>query len=604
MSNIRFSPAMGQVADYVLNHPTASPFKANNISFHIGGTYLSDFSDKGIKKFVEKHNDDLNYKEVGAFIQSVAANAPQMAGATFNLADKELGLYEKDEVKASHIKTGFTLETQSGNLPAQGVVFFDASKATFPLLDAEKLIKTSEQNLKAAEKGLDKAQDKLEDAQYLRQRLVDFLGKNSPKDLAEKQSLVSSLEATVKDLKLEKTEYGQELSKLEEEHNNQTPNPPSGLTQEARWQRMTQLKRAIRGLDMEIKESEKTVASAKKEISEKQGPLSFMGIGNSLSELHERNQNLTKAQEGLQSARQNVDQAKQQLDAAKALRERILRGEGIGGTQPAQPKPPEPAPVQPKPPEPAPVAQEPTPAPVQPTPPAPAQPKPPVVDEPIAKPPVDEDILPPAPTQPAPVQPAQPAPAQPQPVQPQPAQPAPVAQEPAPAQPQPAPAQPPATPSQPTAVYEESFIPGNRHNPLVSDDYGVSGPAPKPPAPAPVQPAPTPAQPAPVQQQPAPVQPAPAPAQPVQPAQPTPAPAQPAPVQGVTPIDSVSKILYTVKKGDTLSSIARTELGNWKRWPEIAQMNRPVIGSTNTHWIYPGQVLTLPPLQLKPRPTH
>lgn len=598
MSNIRISPAMGQVADYVLNHPTASPFKANNISFHIGGSYLNDFSDKGIKKFVEKNNDDLSYKEVGAFIQSVAANAPQMAGATFNLADKELGLYEKDEVKASHIKTGFTLETQSGNLPAQGVVFFDASKATFPLLDAEKLIKTSEQKLKDAEKNLGKAKDKLEDAQYLRQRLVDFLGKNSPKDLAEKQSLVSSLESTVKDLKLEKTEYGQELSKLENEHNNQTPNPPSGLTQEARWQRMTQLKRAIRGLDMEIKESEKTVASAKKEISEKQGPLSFIGIGNSLSELHDRNQNLAKAQEGLQTARQGVDQAKQQLDAAKALRDRILRGEGIGSPAPAQPKPAEPAPVQPKPPapaEPAPVAQEPTPAPAQPTP-----PKPPVVDEPIAKPPVDEDILPPAPAQPAPAQPApaQPAPVaqEPKPVQPTPAQPAPV--QPAPAQP----AQPPTPPSQPTAVYEESFIPGNRHNPLVSDDYGVSGPAPKPPTPAPAQPAPVqpaPAQPAPVQQQPAPVQPAPA-----QPAQPTPAPAQPAPVQGVTPIDSVSKILYTVKKGDTLSSIARTELGNWKRWPEIAQMNRTVIGSSNTHWIYPGQVLTLPPLQLKPRPTN
>lgn len=593
MPNIRFSPAQGQVADYVLNHPTASPFKANNISFHIGGTYLNDFSDKGIKKFVEKHNDDLAYKEVSAFIQSVAANAPQMAGATFNLADKELGLYEKDEVKASHIKTGFTLETQSGNLPAQGVVFFDASKATFPLLDAEKLIKTSEQKLKEAEKGLKKAEDKVEEAQYLRQRLVDFLGKNSPKDLAEKQSLVSSLEGTIKELQQEKTEYSQELTKLEAEHNNQTPNPPSGLTQEARWQRMTQLKRAIRGIDMEIKESEKAVAGAKKEISQKQGPLSFMGIGNSLSELHERNQNLAKAQEGLQNARQNVDQAKQALDAAKALRERILRGEGIGGTQPAQPKPPEPAPVQPKPPEPAPVAQEPTPAPAQPTPPAPAPPQPPVVDEPIAKPPVDEDILPPAPT------PAQPAPAQPTPAQPAPVaqEPTPAPAQPAPAQPAPAPAQPPATPSQPTAVYEESFIPGNRHNPLVFDDYGVSAPAPKPPAPAPAQPAPAPAQPAPVQQQPA-------PAQPVQPAQPAPAPAQPAPVQGVSPIDSVSKILYTVKKGDTLSSIARNELGNWKRWPEIAQMNRQVIGSSNTHWIYPGQVLTLPPLQMKPRPTN
>jgi LysM repeat protein len=590
MPNIRFSPVQGQVADYVLNHPTASPFKANNISFHIGGQYLSDFSDKGIKKFVEKNNDDLSYKEVGTFIQSVAANASQMAGASFDLADKQLGLYTKDEVKQSHIKTGFVLETQSGNLPSQGVVFFDASKATFPLLDAEKSIKTAEQKLKEAEKGLNKAKDKLEDAQYLRERLVNFLGKNAPKDLAEKQSLVNSLDAAVADLKLEKGEYGQELAKLEDEHNNQTPNPPSGLSQEARWQRMTQLKRAIRGIEFEIKDSEKTLTSAKKEIAEKQGPLSFMGVGNSLAELDGRNKNLAKAQENLQKSRENVDQARQTLDAAKALRERILRGEGIGGSQPAQPKPPEPAPVQPKPPEPAPVAQEPTPAPVA--------PKPPVVEEPIPKPPVDEDIFPPGPVAPKPPEPT--------PVQPKPPEPAPIAQEPTPAPvapkpPIPAPA-PQEPPSQPTAVYEESFITGNRYNPLVSDDYSsVAAPvAPKPPTPAPAQPTPAPVQPAPVQQQPAPV----APKPPVAPTQPAPAPAQPAPVQGVAPVDSVSKLLYTVKKGDTLSSIARAELGNWKRWPEIAQMNRNVIGSTNTHWIYPGQVLTLPPLQLKPRPTN
>ncbi|PIQ24346.1 hypothetical protein COW36_24145 [bacterium (Candidatus Blackallbacteria) CG17_big_fil_post_rev_8_21_14_2_50_48_46] len=570
MPNIRFSPVQGQVADYVLNHPTASPFKANNISFHIGGQYLSDFSDKGIKKFVEKNNDDLSFKEVGSFIQSVAANAPQMAGASFDLADKELGLYKKDEVKQDHIRTGFTLETQSGNLPSKGVVFFDASKASFPLLNAEKAVKTAEQKLKEAEKGLKKAEDKVEDAQYLRQRLVDFLGKDSPKDLAEKQALISSLETTLTDLKSEHAEYSQELKQLEEEHNNQTPNPPSGLDQATRWQRMTQLKRAIRGLDMEIKDSDKAVAAAKKEISEKQGPLSFMGIGNSLSELHERNQNLSKAQDGLKTARQGLDSARQELDAAKALRDRILRGEGIGGPTPAQPAEPTPAPAQPKPPTPAPVAEEPTPAPAQPKPPAPA----PVAEEPIPIPPVDEDIQPPAPAQP------------PTPVAEQPAAPA---QPPAPVQP--APAQPvPAQPSAP--VVEESFITGGRYNPLVTDLTGA-GAAPQPAQPAPVAAEPQPVAPAPAQ--PAPVQPA--------PVQPAPAPAQPAPVSGVSPVGSVSKILYTVKKGDTLSSIARSELGNWKRWPEIAEMNRPVIGSSNTHWIYPGQVLTLPPLQLKPRPT-
>ena len=78
----------------------------------------------------------------------------------------------------------------------------------------------------------------------------------------------------------------------------------------------------------------------------------------------------------------------------------------------------------------------------------------------------------------------------------------------------------------------------------------------------------------------------------------------PAPAQPVSGPDSigdgtVSKILYTVKRGDTLSGIAQKELGSWKRWNELADMNRNVIGTSNNHWIYPGQVLTLPPSELQ-----
>jgi nucleoid-associated protein YgaU len=50
--------------------------------------------------------------------------------------------------------------------------------------------------------------------------------------------------------------------------------------------------------------------------------------------------------------------------------------------------------------------------------------------------------------------------------------------------------------------------------------------------------------------------------------------------------------LYVVKVGDTLSRIARDELGSAGRWPEIFARNRGVLGRPDR--IFPGQVLNLP----------
>ncbi|MEU8242748.1 LysM peptidoglycan-binding domain-containing protein [Actinoplanes missouriensis] len=52
---------------------------------------------------------------------------------------------------------------------------------------------------------------------------------------------------------------------------------------------------------------------------------------------------------------------------------------------------------------------------------------------------------------------------------------------------------------------------------------------------------------------------------------------------------------YTVKSGDTLSGIARSQLGDEKRWPQIYVLNRKQIRDPNR--IIPGQVLQLPPKQ-------
>ena len=49
---------------------------------------------------------------------------------------------------------------------------------------------------------------------------------------------------------------------------------------------------------------------------------------------------------------------------------------------------------------------------------------------------------------------------------------------------------------------------------------------------------------------------------------------------------------YTVKRGDTLSSIARAYYGNSSKWPDIFNANKDKIKNANL--IYAGQVLTIP----------
>ena len=49
---------------------------------------------------------------------------------------------------------------------------------------------------------------------------------------------------------------------------------------------------------------------------------------------------------------------------------------------------------------------------------------------------------------------------------------------------------------------------------------------------------------------------------------------------------------YTVKKGDTLSEIAKETLGSANRYPEIFEANKPMLKDPDK--IYPGQVLRIP----------
>jgi len=50
---------------------------------------------------------------------------------------------------------------------------------------------------------------------------------------------------------------------------------------------------------------------------------------------------------------------------------------------------------------------------------------------------------------------------------------------------------------------------------------------------------------------------------------------------------------YTVKKGDTLSAIAKAEYGDANKYPVIFEANKPMLKDPDK--IYPGQVLRIPP---------
>ena len=60
-----------------------------------------------------------------------------------------------------------------------------------------------------------------------------------------------------------------------------------------------------------------------------------------------------------------------------------------------------------------------------------------------------------------------------------------------------------------------------------------------------------------------------------------------------TPAATPSATLYTVKRGDTLSAIAKTYYKDSSKYPQIFEANRPMLGDPNK--IYPGQVLRIPP---------
>lgn len=60
-----------------------------------------------------------------------------------------------------------------------------------------------------------------------------------------------------------------------------------------------------------------------------------------------------------------------------------------------------------------------------------------------------------------------------------------------------------------------------------------------------------------------------------------------------TTAEKVGGETYTVQKGDSLSKIAKQELGDANAWKKIFDANKDVLDDPDK--IFPGQVLKLPP---------
>ena len=60
-----------------------------------------------------------------------------------------------------------------------------------------------------------------------------------------------------------------------------------------------------------------------------------------------------------------------------------------------------------------------------------------------------------------------------------------------------------------------------------------------------------------------------------------------------TTAEKVGGETYTVQKGDSLSKIAKTTLGDANAWKKIFEANKDVLDDPDK--IFPGQVLKLPP---------
>lgn len=344
--SIQFSGNNRQVPDYVLNSPRENVFEKNNVRFRIDGQYLTDFSDKGIKNFIkENYNSksgflgglglgwggkDLEFKEVKAFIQAAAANADKLQGATFELTDPELGLFDDDDIKVRDIQHSFSLQFKDNlGKSSQEVSFVDATSASYDHRTATQAEKKTGEALKGVEKQNGKLAEGLQDATKDRDKIADRIGDDAVKKLAEIDGRLADIDASIgaidKDIRTAEGRLSQ------------------GHIEPAERR---ELSLALRGMKAEREDLIKDKGQLGKELKEKHGFWSFLGGGSTLEDLR-------RANRAVEQARKRMDDFKPQLDEARAAHQRSIErrkavesGKSLAELDAAE-KPPAAAPAEP-----------------------------------------------------------------------------------------------------------------------------------------------------------------------------------------------------------------------------------------------------------------
>lgn len=325
MSSIRFNGSAGQpVKPEVLNHQTASPFQKHNIQLHVGSSYLKDFSDAGIEKFIENQPgaSKLDKAEVKAFIQRLAQNPEALAGMTIDLADPQIGLAKGDSVELRHLNGAFTLNlTDKKHLPegssSQNVKFVDVTSVSFDVLEQEKAIKQAEQNLKTLEGQLEQVKKSHSDVKDERDTAAGRIGDKSQDQLKEARAKLKESEEQLTALDGDLKRYKGDLEALK-------ANKDMPAADKAKQQ--TLLERAIRGAESEKTRFQKQKQETETQLKDKHGNIFVTSY--SLEDLEKLNTRVTNSEARVQSVQQQVDKAKAELEA--------LRKGGKPATAPAE----------------------------------------------------------------------------------------------------------------------------------------------------------------------------------------------------------------------------------------------------------------------------
>lgn len=329
MGNVHFSGQNRNIPNYVLNSQHENVFDNNNIRFHIEGKYLTDFSDKGIDRFIEKNfNDktgflgsiglgwggkDLEFKEVKAFIQAVAANADQMKGMTFELTDPDLGLFDDDDVKVRDIKHSFEMRydaVQGSSDPS--VSFVDAKSVRYDHREArqaESRAKDSFDEVKETRRSLQKD---LQRATRRRDKIADRIGDNALRRLAEIDGELQSMDGRLSDLDSQIRDVRARRSNGE---------LPSSERRELGY--------LLRGLEAERKELVENREELNEKLEKNHGFWSFLGGGSSLEDLREANAAVEAAQSRLEDFQPEYTASRDHWQEAVRRREAVERGESL-----------------------------------------------------------------------------------------------------------------------------------------------------------------------------------------------------------------------------------------------------------------------------------